>query len=95
MITPSQTSDPSSNTVQRVFDTVIGPNVRFRDNMIQLVCVIIGAVGGVAGGYAFARNPDDRPMYMAGGAIGGLIVALIISGGVIGVIRFTQAARRR
>ncbi len=58
---------PSSS--QKVFDTVAGPNVRLKDNLIQLVCVIVGAVIGGAVGKSMGAQTG-----MVIGIIAGLLV---------------------
>lgn len=89
------TNPPPAETsvAQRVFDTVAGPNVRLKDNLIQLACVIVGGGAGAGIGAAIAE-PEDRQIYMTLGAVGGLIVALLVSGLVIGIVRGVGAMRR-
>ena len=84
---------PGAGDAQRVFDTVAGPNLRMRDNLIQLACVIVGTVGGALIGRAF-QEEDGAPL-MLWGALGGLVVSVLVSGLVIGVIRTVAAARQR
>jgi hypothetical protein len=80
---------PPVGPAQKVFDTVIGPNVRLKDNLIQLACVIVGAGAGAAIGYALGGQPG-----LLFGILGGLIGSLILSGAVIGIIRLMTARRR-
>src|SRR5258708_926884 len=70
---------PSSS--QKVFDTVAGPNVRLKDNLIQLICVIVGAAIGAAVGYQFGGS---GPMVI--GIVCGMVGALVLSGVGIGVL---------
>ncbi len=79
---------------QRVFDTVVGPNLRLRDNLIQLLCVAVGAVvGAFVARLLFAGGDPAGPMLL--GAVGGALGALLLSGVVIGIVRGVQGARRR
>jgi len=73
---------------KRVFDRVAGPNLRVRDNLIQLACVIVGSAAGAIVGRAFWPQ-----MGLAVGLLIGLVASLILSGGVIGLIRFLGARR--
>src|SRR5438045_2347671 len=63
---------------QKVFDTVAGPNTRLMDNLVQLACVIVdGGIGALIG----LRYGFPWPTL---GAIGGVLVAILLSGAVIG-----------
>jgi hypothetical protein len=84
---PAPPQDTSSS--QKVFDTVIGPNVRLKDNLIQLVCVIVG--GGIGAGVGYSRG-GTGPMVI--GIAAGLFGALILSGIVIGILRFFGAVKK-
>ncbi|HSZ54123.1 MAG TPA: hypothetical protein VK797_00565 [Tepidisphaeraceae bacterium] len=84
---PAQTAP--TNKPQKVFDTVVGPNLRLKDNLIQLACVIAGGgtgaiVGKLIGGSAGALI----------GAVAGAFAALLLSGVVIGILRFMGAIKR-
>ena len=86
---PPPGPQPGDSTTQKVFDTVAGPNIRLKDNLIQLVCVIVGAViGGVIG-----RFKGDQ-MGMLIGILAGLVGALVLSGLVIGILRFFGAVKK-
>ena len=85
---------PGGGDVQRVFDTVAGPNLRLRDNLIQLACVVIGTVAGALIGRAL-QDPDGHLPLGLIGALAGLVVSVLISGLVIGVVRFVSAGRQR
>jgi hypothetical protein len=74
-----------------MFDTVTGPNLRVRDNLIQLACVAGGAVLGAGVGWLFGRNANDPTIYAIGGALLGLVLALVVSGVVIGIVRGKRA----
>jgi hypothetical protein len=86
--TPFAQSAPK-DSAQRVFDTVIGPNVRLKDNLIQLACVIVGGAAGAGVGYYLGG-----PAGIAIGIIAGLVLALLLSGAVIGIVRLVTGARR-
>ena len=76
---------------QKVFDTVTGPNVRLKDNLIQLACVVVGAVAGALLGWMY----DPRGPGIVIGIILGLFVSLVLSGVVIGIVRFFTAVRKK
>jgi hypothetical protein len=78
--------EPTSDT-QRVFDTVVGPNMRLKDNLIQLASVTGGALVGAVIGFAIAK-PADQIVYAVLGGVGGIVAGLLISGLVIGIVRF-------
>lgn len=83
-----QRAAPGGDPTKRVFDRVAGPNLRLRDNLIQLACAIVGGgAGALIGGRLL-------PGYgLAVGAIVGLLISVLISGVVIGVIRFIKPGR--
>jgi len=85
--------DPGVGPAQAVFDTVAGPNVRLKDNLIQLACVIVGAIAGGAGGWWYGGG--RRAEFAVFGVIIGLFVSLVLSGVVIGIVRFFTAVKRR
>ena len=86
---PPQGPPQVGSTSQKVFDTVAGPNIRLKDNLIQLVCVIVGAVIGGAIG----KSMGDQ-MGMIIGIVAGLVGALVLSGLVIGILRFFGAVKK-
>jgi hypothetical protein len=83
--TPGQSHPDPDTGVQRVFDTITGPNVRLKDNLIQLVSVGLGA----AIGYAIATSLGGTSAGIIG-AVLGMIGALLLSGLVIGVVRLLR-----
>jgi hypothetical protein len=89
---PHRASD-ELGAAQTVFDTVTGPNVRMKDNLIQLLCVIAGAALGAAGGFMYGGR--DRATAIVIGVAVGLLLSLILSGAVIGVVRFITAVRKK
>ena len=88
--TPVANATDPGGDAQRVFDTVVGPNVRLKDNLIQLACVI---AGGAIGWAVWSFFPLGGPTLF--GAVIGAVGALVLSGIVIGIVRGVQAARRR
>jgi len=80
---------------QKVFDTVMGPNLRLRDNLIQLAVIVAGTAIGAGVGAGYARASGNDPI--AGvvlGAFAGLLLSLFLSGFVIGVVRAILAVRK-
>jgi hypothetical protein len=77
-----------------VFDTVAGPNLRLRDNMIQLVSVLVGGSLGAAVGWFLTRDSGDGTVAILAGVVAGVVGSLLISGVVIGAVRGIGAARR-
>ena len=71
---------------------VVGPNVRWRDNLYQgafiVSCVFIGA------GVCAALMSDWRPGVLVGG-FAGLVVGLFTSGIFLMIFRFVRHARGR
>ena len=92
----AQVGPTGGQTAQKVFDTVAGPNLRLKDNLIQLAAVIVGAAGGGIVGRALSPTPyfNDVYLYVVGGIIVGLIVSVVVSGVIIGIIRGRNATRR-
>jgi hypothetical protein len=60
-----------------VTDTIMGPNIRLRDNLLQGAAILIFAVIGAVIGAIFI---EDRLAGLLVGAVGGLIAGLFISG---------------
>jgi hypothetical protein len=91
---PPGTASPQKQegTAQAVFDTVTGPNLRLKDNLIQLACVIVGAAVGILIGRGLMSDPRAGSLI---GAVAGVFGSLLLSGVVIGVIRFITTLRRR
>jgi len=84
----------ATGTAQVVFDTVTGPNLRLRDNLIQLICCVIGAAIGGGAGAVFAPS-GERSVGVLIGVFVGLLVSVLLSGAVIGVVRFFSAVKRK
>ncbi|HSU66107.1 MAG TPA: hypothetical protein VLJ39_04515 [Tepidisphaeraceae bacterium] len=71
-----------TGSAQRVFDTVAGPNIRLKDNLIQLVSVVVGAILGGAIGWGLGAQTG-----LLVGLFLGLLGSLILSGVIIGIVR--------
>ena len=75
-----------------VSDTVIGVNLRWRDNLYQglviLACLVIGAVVGFA-----IASPPDRIGYLIVGGIIGMIIGLFGSGLFLMIFRAARHMR--
>jgi hypothetical protein len=90
---PAALPAPGPDNVQKVFDTVVGPNVRLMDNLVQLACAVGGAGIGALVGRWYGGSATPAPL--AFGAIGGAIAGVFLSGASIGVVRFVKAMRKR
>lgn len=75
-----------------VTDTVTGVNVRWKDNVIQGVSVLVGLIAGAGFGALMMKEP------MAGALIGGvigLVGALLISGVILMIYRTIRHMQRQ
>ena len=73
--TPKQSGDP---TKRIVFDTILGPNLRWKDNLYQGLVVLLGAsTGALIGFYAL---PDEPELGAILGGIVGVLAAVFGSG---------------
>ncbi len=72
-----------------VAETVAGPSLRWKDNLIQAVCVIGGLLLGAGIGTLF-----DFPIGTAIGAVAGMVASTLISGIVLMVLGWVRAARK-
>jgi hypothetical protein len=94
--TPSGDGNPIPEDAQRIFDVVTGPNLRLKDNLIQLAIIVVGTVLCAGAGAAWAHSSGKE--LLAGlllGGLGGAIVSLFLSGAILGLIRFITAVRGR
>ena len=90
------TEGPIPEDAQRVFDTVAGPNLRLRDNLIQLAVIVAGTFLGAGAGAAYAWSVQNHPGLGAFvGGFAGVVVSLLLSGAVIGLVRAVLALKRR
>lgn len=81
---------------QTVADTVgFVPSLRVKDNVVQAVCVGVGLLAGVGIGAAVAvANGAEWYIGAMLGALGGLILSTLVSGGVIMVLGWVRAAKK-
>jgi len=85
---PVEGGSPDDRTGQVVADTVIGANLRWRDNVIQGVVVAVGCVLGAGVGAVL-----DGGSGALLGLLAGLVLFGLASGGVIMVLGFVRASR--
>ena len=84
-----------------VTDTVVGPNLRVKDNLYQAIAIGISVLlcAGVGALIAVRVSPDNGRMAALGGAIAGGIVGLIVgtlgSGMFLMIYRFVRHVRGR
>ncbi|MEY3141775.1 MAG: hypothetical protein RLY21_268 [Planctomycetota bacterium] len=82
--------------VNRVAETIAGPNLRVKDNLMQLIACAGGALlGGVSCTIAAMVAGEDVFKFALIGTIGGLIVGLFGSGIALMVIGFVRASKRK
>jgi hypothetical protein len=81
---------------QTVADTVgFVPSLRVKDNVVQAICVGVGLLAGVGVGVAVAvANGAEWYIGAMLGALGGLILSTLVSGGVIMVLGWVRAAKK-
>lgn len=81
---------------QTVADTVgFVPSLRVKDNVVQAVCVAVGLLVGVGAGVMIALA-NDGEWYIGAmlGALGGLVLSTLVSGGVIMILGWVRAAKK-
>ncbi len=76
-----------------VSDTLIGVNVRGRDNLVQLLAIVAGLVLGA--GVGALASPRDRTTGVIAGAFAGLLAGLLLSGFALMIFRGLRHARGR
>ena len=76
---------------QAVFDTVTGPNLRLRDNLIQLLSIVVAVVLVFVITLLISRDVQTSILI---GLLGGLISGVLISGAVLGIYRGLQGVKR-
>jgi hypothetical protein len=77
---------------QVIFDTVTGPNLRLRDNLIQLVSVIVAVVLTFLVMLIVTR---DLAISAGVGVMGGALVGVLISGAALGIYRLVKGISRK
>lgn len=88
---PRMTARETYNVVS---DTVVGVNVRWRDNLIQALIILVFAAIGAGVGWRMAGDEDVRGP-IALGAVGGLVAGTLVSGVALMVFRFVRHVRGR
>ncbi len=80
---------------QTLAETLGGPSLRVKDTLIQTVCIVSGIVLGVAIGTPLAlyNNLLWFVGAVGGGAVG-MILATLVSGGVLMVLGWVRAANK-
>jgi hypothetical protein len=93
---PASDLNPLPDEVQRVFDATLGPNLRLKDNLIQLATIIFGTLlgMGIGAGQAWHGGGDVKGGLIIG-ALAGVIVSLVLSGMFLGLLRFVGAFKQR
>lgn len=77
------------------------PSLRVKDNVVQAICVAVGAVLGVVIGLivylAIRKDSPDVPAWLplVGGAVGGAILATLASGLVLMVLGWKRALTKK
>jgi hypothetical protein len=89
--TPQVNSDSKPSAAQVVFDTVTGPNLRVKDNLIQLAVIAIGTVLGGSVGLVIWRDIGAA----LGCTLAGMVLSLLLSGAIIGIVRLVFALKGR
>jgi hypothetical protein len=83
----------NADDYQRVADTLgMVPSLRWKDNLIQGLCVLLGTAIGAGVGAMIAREAVIGAVL---GGIGGLVAALFISGIVLMILGMRRAKARR
>jgi hypothetical protein len=91
---PPGESPPASDD-QKVFDTIVGPNLRLRDNLIQLAAIVAGTILGAIFGAVIAKVNDGQvPVGLILGGLAGMVISLFLSGFIIGAVRFVLAMKK-
>ena len=72
-------------------DTIAGPNVRLKDNVIQGISVLVGVLIGAGVGWSVVDEPI--PGLLAGG-VGGMLVGVFGSGLYLMIYRAMKHVRK-
>jgi hypothetical protein len=93
-----QAQQPASMTGREQYnvisDTVVGINLRWRDNLVQGIIILVFVLVGAAIGY-FMADEDARVQVALIGALGGLVAGALISGIGLMIYRGIQHMRGR
>ena len=82
----------SRQTYNAVTDTVIGPNIRLRDNLFQGAFCFVFMVIGLAVGYFGFGGAEPMGPALIGGVLG-LVAGVLISGIFLMIYRAVRHAR--
>ena len=72
------------------------PSIRIADNLIQAAVVALFTVVGAVVGYIVGMRIEDPPPWACGliGAVGGMVIATLVSGLVLMVLGWVRAVTR-
>lgn len=81
----------------RIADTIGGvPNLRWKDNLFQLICVAVFAVvGGLLGWLRIPGKDISAGSRIAMGTLGGLILGTLLSGLVLMALGWIRSGRKK
>ncbi len=81
-------------TYNVVSDTVVGVNVRWRDNLIQAAAIFVCTAIGAGVGWKTGAGEEHRGPVLLG-ALAGLVAGTLLSGAALMVFRFVRHVRGR
>ena len=89
---PPSDDDPMTDkqTINLITDTVVGPNLRWRDNLYQAFAILVCSIVGVAIGCLMTQDRIGGGML---GLVAGMLVGLFGSGIFLMIYRAVQHAR--
>lgn len=90
--TPTTPPTPGRDAYNIVTDTVVGPNIRKKDNLFQALAIVVCLLLGALTGYLIAK--DAITGLIVGGFVG-LLVGLFGSGIFLGIFRAIRHAQGR
>lgn len=81
----------------RIADTIGGvPNLRWKDNVFQMLCVgLFTAVGGLLGWQFLPSKDIDTAPRIILGVIAGLVLGTLLSGFVLMVLGWIRSGKKR
>jgi hypothetical protein len=88
--------DESFENLQTAAETIGGlPSLNLKDHVFQaIVIVVCVGIGLPIGWYIATNNGGEGSTGLLLGAIGGLIIGTLISGGILMVLGWVRAAKR-
>ena len=82
--------------MNRVAETIAGPNLRVKDNLMQLIACVGGAVlGGATGAVGALVTDGELVGFALVGTIIGLVAGLFASGIALMALGFVRASKRK